>query len=447
MKRLSPPQSEIKLYQTGFNEIDLLDRSDMGRQLSCLVDYFEEPIVLALDGRWGDGKSFFLKCWTGSHEHENSGKALLVYFDAFEKDYLGEPLVALTEALSLRISAAEGKSGPLEKLKKAVEKLWRPVLRVGLAAGTRGASEVVGAVGDAVLAKTEREGEELINNLWKDSASREAAFDTFRSSLYELTQQDGNSRKIVFIVDELDRCRPDYAIDLLEVVKHFFSVPNVHFVLGANLSELENSVRMRYGFSTDAQRYLQKHISITMQLPEMVGERGDQMAFARYFEKQSGRMGLDEKFSEIVLKFLKLRTKVSSLTLRDTDRVLSTMSLVSFSDASFARYYFGYRVAIGATCIIKILDPELYSQMRNEREVFEKVMKFFHISEMPGQDSHDKMILWQSFAAFLDHSNVNEEVGLRPFFDFGDRPSKGEFRRLLSGMFENFTHFGEAEVS
>ena len=66
MKRFFPPQSEIRVYETGFNEIDLLDRSDIGRQLSCLVDYFEEPIVLALDGRWGDGKSFFLKCWTGS---------------------------------------------------------------------------------------------------------------------------------------------------------------------------------------------------------------------------------------------------------------------------------------------------------------------------------------------------------------------------------------------
>lgn len=445
MKRFFPPQSEIRVYETGFNEIDLLDRSDIGRQLSCLVDYFEEPIVLALDGRWGDGKSFFLKCWTGSHEHENSGRALLVYFDAFEKDYLGDPLVALTEALSLRFNVTEGKNGSLEKLKKAVEKIWRPVARIGLAAATSGASEVAGAVGDAVLAKAGSEGEELVNNLWKRSASRREAFEAFRSSLYELTQQKGDSRKIVFIIDELDRCRPDYAIDLLEIMKHFFSVPNVHFVLGANLSELENSVRMRYGFSTDAQRYLQKHISIIMKLPEVVGMGGDQMAFEKYFSKQSGRMGLNQSFSEIVLKFLRLRAQVSSITLRDIDRILSTMALVSFSDASFEKYYFGYRVAIGAVCILKVIDPELYSEMRNERGEFKSVMKFFGILETPDSDSHDKMILWQSIAAFIDHSYLNERVELRHFFDFGDKPSKGEFRRLLSTKFENFTHFGEPE--
>ena len=63
-------------------------------------------------------------------------------------------------------------------------------------------------------------------------------------------------RPLVVVIDELDRCRPDYAISLLEIVKHFFSVPNIHFILGVNLDALCHSVKVRYGESFDGRGYL-----------------------------------------------------------------------------------------------------------------------------------------------------------------------------------------------
>ena len=70
----------------------------------------------------------------------------------------------------------------------------------------------------------------------------------FRLTLEELTKpDDAKPIKLVIVVDELDRCRPDYALSLLEIIKHFFNVEGVHFVLGVNLSELQNIVRARYG--------------------------------------------------------------------------------------------------------------------------------------------------------------------------------------------------------
>jgi predicted KAP-like P-loop ATPase len=56
-------------------------------------------MVIALDGAWGSGKSFFLKCWVGAHKLENEGTATTVYFDALSYDYLDDPLVALTGAI------------------------------------------------------------------------------------------------------------------------------------------------------------------------------------------------------------------------------------------------------------------------------------------------------------------------------------------------------------
>ena len=81
--KLFPPNPPIKLYEDGFLQLDLLDRRPIGRHLSDLVERIDDPFVVAVDGLWGSGKSFFLRCWVGAHKVENNGKATTVYFDAF----------------------------------------------------------------------------------------------------------------------------------------------------------------------------------------------------------------------------------------------------------------------------------------------------------------------------------------------------------------------------
>ena len=104
MRRISPPKPQLKLYESGFSQNDQLGRSGLARRMTQLLDILDEPVVVALDGGWGEGKSFFLQCWTGAHKHEFQGQSELIYFDAFAKDYLQDPLVGLVEALSTRLS-------------------------------------------------------------------------------------------------------------------------------------------------------------------------------------------------------------------------------------------------------------------------------------------------------------------------------------------------------
>lgn len=85
--RLHPKQKNVDVYHEGFGEDDLLQRRGAGKQLSDLLERVDDPIVLALDGPWGSGKSFFLKRWVGAHTIENGGKATTVYFDAFAHDF------------------------------------------------------------------------------------------------------------------------------------------------------------------------------------------------------------------------------------------------------------------------------------------------------------------------------------------------------------------------
>ena len=113
----------------------------------------------------------------------------------------------------------------------------------------------------------------------------------------ELLQKIATDKKpLIIVVDELDRCRPDYALSVLEIVKHFFNVKNVHFVLGVNLRALENSVEARYGTGIDANNYLKKFIHIKTSFPDKLGERGRIDPLEEYFKTLSKEMKLDENF-------------------------------------------------------------------------------------------------------------------------------------------------------
>ena len=77
--KIFPPEEHIKLYEEGFGEDDLLHRKNVGKALSSLVDRIDDPLVIALNGNWGTGKTHFLKRWVGAHSLENGSSGTTVY--------------------------------------------------------------------------------------------------------------------------------------------------------------------------------------------------------------------------------------------------------------------------------------------------------------------------------------------------------------------------------
>lgn len=247
---------EIEGGKDTFATRDLLGRKDAAHRLSDLAD----RVVIALDGSWGSGKSHFLKLWVGEHRH-NGGKARLIYFDAFAHDFLDDPLVSLVLALEAETVA---KSGPVRsgvnKLVRAAGRLALPVVRVGAAVASAGVSEgVAGVIGAAA-----QEADDVTEAPFAGQRSRIAAMAGFRRALADLAGET----PLVFIIDELDRYRPDHALALLEIVKHFLGVPRVHVLPGTKMAALQETVMARHGAGIDAARYVQKFVNLTMRLPE-----------------------------------------------------------------------------------------------------------------------------------------------------------------------------------
>ena len=144
--RLTPPEPDFVPGSVGFDcdknghSYDLIGRKALGERLSELVERFDQPLVIALDDDWGSGKSHFLKLWTGAHGLENGGSAKIIYFDAFQHDYLDDPMISLIGAV-IGASAeqpAQGAEKPffdraIERLKPLAWKLAKPAVRIGKA--------------------------------------------------------------------------------------------------------------------------------------------------------------------------------------------------------------------------------------------------------------------------------------------------------------------------
>lgn len=89
---------------------------------------------------------------------------------------------------------------------------------------------------------------------------------------------EGENPKILFLVDELDRCRPDYAISYLETTKHIFDIKGTVFILAADRQHLENSAKTAFGADLDFDEYYRKFIHREVSLPDISEENYRKLA-------------------------------------------------------------------------------------------------------------------------------------------------------------------------
>ena len=214
---------------------------------------------------------------------------------------------------------------------------------------------------------------------WRREDGRKAAMQQFKASLGKLTESaaEGGGRLIV-VVDELDRCRPDYALAVLEVIKHFFEVQKVHFVLGVNLDALQQIVRVRYGMGVDSADYLKRFISLSMRLPELVAGQGDVRSQIKYFESSAQAMGIEQNMIEDVTSQLKLAAVPARISLRDIEKILTRLVMLPGRKA-FADRVYGWKILTVSLALLKTVRPDLYEQALRGALSIQNIDEFYGI--------------------------------------------------------------------
>jgi hypothetical protein len=239
-----------------------LAREQYATVLTELIKNFNDGFVLAIDSEWGTGKTTFVKMWK-QHLENNEFKTL--YFNAWENDFEKDILVTLISELE------ELKSSKNEAAFKTVLSKAAPLAK-SLALGlfkTQVEKYVGNDFAKELLNQTSTTVADSLQEQITNYTTRKNSIKEFQDSLKKFVSSTTDDKPVVFIIDELDRCRPSYAVQLLENIKHLFHVTGVTFVLSIDKIQLGNAVRGVYGSDLiDATEYLRRFIDIEYSLPE-----------------------------------------------------------------------------------------------------------------------------------------------------------------------------------
>lgn len=257
---------------------------------------------------WGYGKTFFLERWASDLGDLNHP---IVFFDAWANDFSDDPLVGFISEMNQRLSMHFSKM-PIAKrhLDSALATGRKLIKPVGMALAAVLAKKLAGysleelnelfstdtTDGDSVAEETKEENKtssepdkdvsKLAELALKEHSSKKETITLFKKRLQRLVEHlasESNVQLPMFIfVDELDRCRPSYAIELLEAIKHLFGVPGIYFVIATNLEQLGHSIKAVYGEQFDSERYLKRFFDQEYLLPEPELNRFVAFLFERY---------------------------------------------------------------------------------------------------------------------------------------------------------------------
>ncbi|MCN5612813.1 KAP family NTPase [Escherichia coli] len=246
-----------------FDYRDEFLRKPIAEKLIALLNSDINLSPLVIDGGWGTGKTEFCKKVANLIENNNQ-KHKVVYIDAFAEDHNDAPILTLMAGVAALL--------PEDKRKELISKTL-PAIRFGLKtifkAGTgwvlkQNADDIVDGFEDAIKEATSSAIDSTIETLLDDHIEAQKNIETLRNTISQLTEKF----KITIIIDELDRCKPTFALSIIENIKHIFEIKNLNFVLVAKTQQLKASISHLYGLSINAEQYLDKFIKFTFVLPD-----------------------------------------------------------------------------------------------------------------------------------------------------------------------------------
>lgn len=428
-----PPAMEIGEHEGFTREKDIFSREPLGIGLTNVVRLINQPTVFAINAQWGAGKTTFLKMWAG---HLRSAGYPVIYFDAFASDFSEDAFTALAaeiiELLNKNTNiTAKRKKVFIERAVGAGKVLARSALKLGVKAATLGALDGSEIDGLAEAASAESEGliDKYVGEMLTHHGERKGKIEAFRSALRELpsalAKADGHehSKPLVFIIDELDRCRPHFSLAILERIKHFFSVDNIHFVLGVHLDQLENCVSAAYGPGIDAAVYLQKFMQFIIPLPDIVETRQSGVNIV-YLDYLINAMDFPKTDSvEQSMTFIRHYSAYRPFSLRDAERVMTNLAL---SLAFLGDRTIRPGIILAGLAIMRTANPAMYARVKNGLVEYPEVEALFGFSNNPKsgyQGYSDWELGWWKYCLLDDPGQgiLNTFSHAIPGYMFGDR--------------------------
>lgn len=372
-------------FKSGFDSSsDIFDRRRLYTQMIRLIKNSpDKSLVFALDDRWGNGKTSFVKMMQSEIELNEKDNLNVIYFDAFENDYQSDPFISISAELYSLLDAGDSTTKKIgQKIAETGKKLGASLfingsklaitaLTAGLVNGT-----VLEQAGEAISDSVSSELESFIEDKIKSMEQEKQNIIDFKTALEDIHKK--TNKKTLIIIDEMDRARPDYSLDLLEKVKHLFSVEGLVFLIVMNREQFEKGISYRYG-NIDSSLYLNKFIHYWFTLPKIsfhsteAAKRPQNTTIANYI-KLIINNNPDFKIAPngIFAKTLSYLVDANGCSLREVERCFSVLSVIDNpKDISLINDKH-YLSALALVCFLKVANPsKLDSLLRKKTGVTE----------------------------------------------------------------------------
>lgn len=344
---------ETQALEKTFATHDEFNRKPIAENIIKLLTSPIDLSPMVIDGGWGTGKTEFCqKLVRLMQQHPNFQP---VYIDAFRSDHSGEPLLTLLAEVIKTCTPEDVDGRPSEKRTNLTRKIAKVAgfgIKTIFKAATghvlkqntddlaeelqqlmnddqeaRGIAETVTDTANTIANHTI---DVAVEALLKEQIEAEKNLETLKACLKELAAD----KPIILFIDELDRCRPDYAVDMLEVIKHVFDVENVKVVLVTNTKQLCAAINHRYGVEVDAQKYLDKFLKYSFALPDKVLDQNEVQTIVavRYFEPLLKNSRIFNELKELIenekiKNFICDMIKRTNISLRETERLVRFLEI------------------------------------------------------------------------------------------------------------------------
>lgn len=335
-----------------FENDDLFGREKIASELTKMIDETNKPFSVAVDSYWGSGKSIFLLKW--KNKLENIGYKT-IYIDAWKMDYFVDPIVPIVGTLN---NLLELENADYSDLKSALLVIMKDILK-----------NVTKLDYDNILEsfknKSRLDSTEFIN--FEDQRN------LIKKKLSEYSSKNG---KVYFFIDELDRCKPLFAINFLERIKHFLDIPNFVFVFSIDLKQLGYSTKHVYG-NIDTDAYFRKFFDIVYNLPSP----SNKAYFEHLLLKNNFRNSANSEYLDKLKNLIEVNTHIG---LRECEKIYEVARIANHNIVreSNNQYLFPYII------LMKVLEPNLYKDfIRKEQDWNITKLQEWKLNIVYGQNS------------------------------------------------------------
>ncbi len=294
------------------------DRLERARYAEFLNNYLaaegkQRNYVLNLNAEWGAGKTWFIKRWY----MELKGHYPTIYIDAWQQDFSDDPLLTV----KLVLKSAIKKAG------------WE----------------------DSDFSVEGEDADKLVDTLCSNHKERYESIQYLKQEIRQWVEgavglSEGELDYPAFIlIDELDRCRPSYAVEMLETIKHIFDIKGVVFVLATDTEQLQHAIKVIYGDGFDAESYLGRFFHRRFTLSTISRREFIQQALS-YKKQQFDNVNVwpEVTDSEVLVNILTAVCDHFSLNLRKTEQVLdrTIASIVNYQGCTLNLIFLVYMFSL-----------------------------------------------------------------------------------------------------